>query len=911
MSVRVAVECVAAIVAFAMPAFLRTHYQQYKRDTAQFSTWLVKTASSVGYPVSSLDRSTEAHAEEDEGPTATQVRNAKKNARKKAKAKARKGGEEGVGEGREGGGDDHGDEPAEGASAPATASNALASGNYALKVAQYTELARYVLDKGLEVPVEVVRILRRCISLRQRSLARFASTNNPANVGHRHFVDALVKILDLFSERTKVSSETDSRDTTAANRFADLTLEEVEDPEDLADIQLPGVSATDTLRATVALTAEEAVLAIIIFLQDVESIRLYVDGLWRDYKAGSVDLVTAAVTTNTALELLREPQNDLMARVMPVFEGDVDKMILVIVLALKGGIVSNSLAMSVPRFPDVRPDDFVTADVYDFTMFPVVQILGGLGALLQDQDTIPAYRAGYYGVYDPTTSVRKNDFKGRWKRYQILLTESFTDLFFLLELGNMDRSKPGVLPGSHEGSPRNAFFLDELVKSFAEFVKTKKWDFSLLAAFQIFLDINLIIGAHTIEGTKRLRSVCGRMVKMLDSRRAVEGPVAPVSWDQHNETLIKVFHLEATHWRDFDFRSLATELPGLDGSGAKFMERNPTLCGLILFRMYIKYQDIGFAMSNTWGSILCTIHLDNACRFTAIPDQPNPPKWQDVQLLIDIHGIDNVYDGPAPTNLDDAQSAFLRMSGYPRSAIAALDRFGMEGENVPHQLLDVTRSRQPLSPKSLRNRTTILPIFKRKFITDTLTGLQYDIKTIEKLLSEITSQRQQAESTAIKSEVSASTESTKGKGKAKSPNKRKLRRERKHRSPKFSVVQLLAVLEEGLRSETRSICFDYVSMHLRCLGLLKSVHDVSKEYLDRKLGRSCVSNISEVPAIVPFILHFAAMSGRASQLYLGLDRRGGMTHSRLLMGATTQLRAMLLKPGESDHETKQLECTVL
>lgn len=91
------------------------------------------------------------------------------------------------------------------------------------------------------------------------------------------------------------------------------------------------------------------------------------------------------------------------------------------------------MALDLPKFHDVDGDDYLTAGVYEFTLFPIIQILGGLTYLHGDRYTTPTYKAGYYGVYDPTAIVRKEDFKGRWNRYLILMTESFTDLFYLLE----------------------------------------------------------------------------------------------------------------------------------------------------------------------------------------------------------------------------------------------------------------------------------------------------------------------------------------------------------------------------------------------------------------------------------------------------------------------------------------------
>lgn len=69
-----------------MPVILRSRYEQYKRDTRHFTTWLANTAISLGYPLAQFDKEDE---EADDEPPALSV-NAKKNARKKAKAKEKK-----------------------------------------------------------------------------------------------------------------------------------------------------------------------------------------------------------------------------------------------------------------------------------------------------------------------------------------------------------------------------------------------------------------------------------------------------------------------------------------------------------------------------------------------------------------------------------------------------------------------------------------------------------------------------------------------------------------------------------------------------------------------------------------------------------------------------------------------------
>ena len=68
-----------------MPPLIRSRYEQYKRDTQQFTTWLAQAAIPVGYPVSKFDKRNGISVGE-----VVQSAASKKNAKRKARAKAKK-----------------------------------------------------------------------------------------------------------------------------------------------------------------------------------------------------------------------------------------------------------------------------------------------------------------------------------------------------------------------------------------------------------------------------------------------------------------------------------------------------------------------------------------------------------------------------------------------------------------------------------------------------------------------------------------------------------------------------------------------------------------------------------------------------------------------------------------------------
>jgi len=194
-----------------------------------------------------------------------------------------------------------------------------------------------------------------------------------------------------------------------------------------------------------------------------------------------------------------------------------------------------------------------------------------------------------------------------------------------------------------------------------------------------------------------------------------------------------------------------------------------------------------------------------------------------------------------------------------------------------------------IGPIPFQDQTKDLPIYKRKFITDVTTGIQYDINSIEGLLRDIKIDQDKANRRQNKSKKSG------------------FRKEKKHRAAKYSLTQLLSVLEEGLRTKTTSIRFDYVSMHLRCLQLFRNVKRVSHDYLLGKLGPAYQENDSQLPYLTGWILRFAAFSFRQHEQVSGTRLDRSLGRSRLLLGATEEIRKLLEKKDEGQKESFKVE----
>jgi len=602
-----------------------------------------------------------------------------------------------------------------------------------------------------------------------------------------------------------------------------------DDADDVPDIDLPRVAShiPDTSFEP-QMVIMEAISAIVMFLGDLYDTKTYLGNLWIDYNAGLVDLITAAVTTNTALDILQKPHDELMKRVMPIFEHDSEQMMYFTFSILCGP--EYGLSKGIPGFDLIDEGDRKLEQIYDLLMLPLVQILEGLANSLTARK-IPYPQLGRYGKYDPNAPFHMLGSQARWKQYRILLPELLSDTdFFLAHSVAIADSPLGI---------------DCITRLLDRFIHTKKISFHLTFALRVFMDINFALGPAASRGRQYLHDTAGRMIGCLASRPSMRVPVLPDTPESENEKLVDQFITLAAWCADFDLRQ-NTILPELSFSDWLVIDRHPLLCGLLVFRLQIVYQDIGLGIANEWGSIQYAAHLYEACRHSGhTPRDRELPTWPDMELVLELHGKELAFGGKLPTTLDESERAYQRVAGYSTDVIKATLR-AFTGAVPHHRKAKKPQLWSRTGPMYLQDHTKIIPIYKRNLLENSGTDVQYDMIAIEALLSDLTAREERS---------SASTSKSKPKG-------RGYRKEKKHHAAKFSINQLLSVLERGLQSETTSIRFDYVSMHVRCLNIFRDIKTVCQPTLYAKLGFDCTQNDHILPHITGWILTFAALGHR-------------------------------------------------
>ncbi|EPQ27820.1 uncharacterized protein PFL1_04565 [Pseudozyma flocculosa PF-1] len=915
-----------------MFAFVTSKYAQAKRETDTVARWLACAAQNYGLAFAHL-RPADASSNPEQPPEKTrqQKKNAKKNQRKKAKAAAAKA-SSAAADLQQG---EAACEPAK-VSAPPPPPTSTAqhrSGSYMLSAAQFVEAAKHLHDRQACVPVEVIQLMRRCIDSRKSAFMMFKWLPTFNRRSHLHFISVIEEALALLEDlvpkhkdsgaaaTATADAATDGRDSSFSadkNRFGLLDIEEV---EDLPDIDLPppprpaaaGRATQPSAVYSLEEDEDEVLFYVIAFYRDLHNLREYLMQTWADYRRGKISLVTASIVTNTALEAIRKTHDEFSARYVPRF-GSVEALTGVCIELVKAhlGIPHSGPLLN----PDLIDDeDDATVAMYDFFFLPVLQFVEGFQRVLVDGKA-PVCKKGYFGVYRADADRSTMTYRERYDADKVLMAEAlgeFTLLGYIETEGLRSLESQSCSPGAAaHGQARGAkdrqtmASFDEMAKELSELRDSRKLTIMTLLCVQVFLDINHVLQGDVERGLAEYDRTLDRMSLSLQRRKKVEPTTPPVNWPPQNEralaTVAEMTTKEARpheHFHQYRVRQLfelglrRSEMP----EDHVFFKRNPLFCGMMLFRSLLVYQEMGLALVDCWGTVLYTAHLYVAHRHSGgLPGSPNCPiqglfedlpglRWPDIETVMAMHGPEAMFAGKVPTNPDESFKSFSLMVGYSGEAVSRLT-----ADVTQSELLRRTRDlrRRPLldakrGPKGLADPSVVVRMFRDRYSpfvrTDVknlgemaaatgasrASGLAIDVETIQELLSAI------KEKDATGEALSA------------------IQKRRRHRvRTKYSLLQLLDVLRAGLEVEGRSLCFDYVEMHVRCIMVLRRVVKAVEEQLTKKVGPNFLDDEGQLPWIVGWVLQFACKSGQAGRA-MGMVKGQEPVFSRMLCSASRAL----------------------
>lgn len=293
-----------------LPPSLVSIYHQYKEDTNAVAAWLASTAKSRGYTSKAASSSNAPTT-----PTTPTTTTTGPPASKRLKGKARK------------------DEKAALEQSHHSSTNP-SNPEYVIAINEFVPLAKFIVGckkPAVSVPLSFTNTLNRVISTRSGFSKKLATlcnnTDASSDSSHAYFVC----VLEVVREVLKPCVPPAAPDPPAASSSADPVGEiggkfaslSVEDPSEAflnaPDIERPKPAENDkaTYKAEPQEELTEIIFAYDLLLKDLSKIRKRIAWIWVKYNEGDIDLITAAIATNTACDLGRKMTEEMAPMFKP------------------------------------------------------------------------------------------------------------------------------------------------------------------------------------------------------------------------------------------------------------------------------------------------------------------------------------------------------------------------------------------------------------------------------------------------------------------------------------------------------------------------------------------------------------------------------------------------------------------
>lgn len=793
-----------------LPKFLLGSYKRYKSDTDRFTAWLEETAKACG-GIPELSKKSQS-------------------------SKSRKG--------------DSGDQ---------------GTLKYKVPLSKFTALAQIIANSqpSVKIPSLIVGIAQRAISARKRCTTWFrkqvgADSASLSNEGHSHFIAILEQVLVILgvspakieSQPAKVSQSFDKEASELkdpANQFSALSLDELDEKNYLEPTGVKKQKPTGTPNDVSYELDEdyedglgERIFAAFCLLEDLQRIRDLICQTWSDYRAGKFDLMSASVTTNTAIGLARQSVEDYEKLYPDVTGQSLVQLMYVTACVMRGEDVEL-------RQNPGDPYNMAVADIAEWSYLSTHVLLVSFCDVLEPE-VIPSYKRGYYGVYNPSQDRTKMSFQEKFVEDQIVLLQALPDFAFLGQLG---------IPLAVE---------DEITTGLRKMMKTKNVPLWLAFAAQVYLDIHHILRVDVQKGFQEVKITALRVQKTLKEYFEFSKALSCPNWPKSNDNGLRgiLETIDRYVANDIFIGMKSPDSDPKDDEWFTFLKWHPMQAGLLMFNLNLRMQKAGMALVNAWGSVTCLAYLYNAIEQEEVVSL----KWPDMDRIIDFHSEERIFFGRRPKDVNESVKKMCLAMGY------APESFTTKGRRAPKSVVSKK------GPRGLEESTTVSQIFRECYCHGG--SIDLSIANVSKLLNDISGD---AASNKSKAQPRSST----------------FLQKRWQRTQSLTSLQLLAALRERLVAEEPQLVFNYFGMHRRGIELMRMLRQALHEKFVQYFGPEYIEHEHQLPFVVQYIFIVAMGSGAAARqlgVSAGRPDSGSKITSTLLMRAGDVLKNFLATKGD-------------
>lgn len=724
---------------------------------------------------------------------------------------------------------------------------------YTVATKEWTVLAEYIAklsDPPVDVPRKLAALLDTTIGLRQSFSGEIADIledsveKRQSDDRHDFFLGILKKVRAVLGPRFPQGSLSTTKKprtlTEVVNIFENLDLEEPSETSDLDSRVKPAAVVAQNepiYKAERQTDIQESFFALHLLLHDFNRLRTEVSHAWAGYKNGMHDLIAAAITTNTAVDLARSMTDELKGTFSK--HGGAHRMLQVYYAAQCIGAGSSE------EYKERPGDDlnFTQYKLAEAMFWPASQLLTAFCEVIKENPN-PEMKRGHYGVYNPLSNREKKDNRAKFLEDKILLLEMLPEFHYYCRT-----TKPSPPPVE-----------DEFTRGLRTMFQTKEVTLPLVFAGTLFLDIHHMLRNEAELGFKRLTDATHFVKQNVAEEMKFHKNIDMETWPKENDQAVQQFVDTLQFWCHEDQQRIVAERMGRVNIPEPFRlyRQHPWSCGLWKYFAQIRFHGISIAFVNAWGAVMSCAHLYNALE----GGKSQETMWKDMDVGIGFQDSKTFFIGEAPTAIDACLKRYMLAMGGSAANLAKSTR----------KKKGLTLSKK--GPKGLRELGSLLQTFKGRFCD---ANGQNDIRAedVQNILENANWDYEMNDEGRVL-EVFRDTDVA--------PRKAPVKQ--------LTVSKLLGLLRDLLHAEVIEVSYDYLLLHRQCWRLLRFVKHRCCDDLIRIYGPSYIETESQLPFIVGYVLMSATSTQQLGDALLP-KLPGVQLTSKILTDAGEVLQAMI------------------
>ncbi|KAH4204566.1 hypothetical protein HBI81_215390 [Parastagonospora nodorum] len=688
---------------------------------------------------------------------------------------------------------------------------------YTVALKEWLILGEFVAKQAppIIVPAKLADIIE--VSIRIRQTYKENIPEDPGDSGEERmaqsqntlFLNMLRKLRHILEPLLPTERNTPEISAEVFNLFEQLDLEEPSEALEQAPDIIPSHAASSgpIYMAERPTDFEESSFALLLLLHDLHKLRAEVSTAWSRYKMCAEDLVAAAITTNTAVDLARSMVDD-MKSIFSKYGGEI--------CMLELWYNAECSAAGTSESHRDQPGDEMNVKVFNIANIIFWSAHQLLTAFCNDLRRIPFpdMKRGTQ-KYVPQSDRNSKSLRELFAEDKEILLEMLPEFFYYCHTTKADASRPPVE--------------DELSRGLRTMFETKEVTLPLAFAATLFLDIQHILDDRVDEGFRRMSDATHFVQANIEEELKFHEGIELATWPKENDMAVQQFVDTLQFWCHEDQQlSTAIRMKQHDTTGPFFLyRRHPWMCGVWKYYAQMRFHEISIVLVNAWGSIMSCAHLYNAMR----RGTPREAMWKDFEVMAARQDAKTFFLGDAPESADDCLERYeLAM--------------GASAFNLPKS----TRKKKGLihskgGLKGLRELGLVHQAFKGRYCDGQgQTDLRAD--DVQKILDHATWEFKLNEQGHVEDINKDTTKTT----------------------TNLPVTKVLKIIHYVIQAEVSEILFDYLRLHRQCWRLLRFVKGKCRQDLIKLFGSDYITKESELPFVVGYVLMSAASTQEAGSL---------------------------------------------